>query len=78
MHFILNYDAWGFSTDIVQMTAYNRAKALMETTDDIDVIGKFNNMYDKGDMLYIREDKNSESGENGDNVTQVNFFNSIS
>ena len=71
-------DAWGFSTDIVQMTAYNRAKALMETTDDIDVIGKFNDMYDKGDMLYIR--KEDDKGGDGDNsnITQVNLFNSRS
>lgn len=71
-------DAWGFSTDIVQMTAYNRAKALMQTTDDIEVIGKFNEMYDKGDMLYIREEKDSEKSGSSDNVTQVNLFNSRS
>lgn len=71
-------DAWGFSTDIVQMTAYNRAKALMETTDNIEVIGKFNEMYDSGDMLYIRESKDNEKSDSGDNVTQVNLFNSRS
>lgn len=69
-------DAYGFSYDIGAMATYNRAKLLAETTDVISDIDLFNRMYDKGDLLYIRESKNgaSESGnlDSADTVKTIN------
>lgn len=68
-------DAWGFSTDVVQMSTYNRARALAETAEDIEVIEKFNDMYDNGTMLYIRKNKEKNSEDSTNAITQVNLFN---
>lgn len=67
-------DAWTFNSDLVKVAAFNRAKALMEITDDINVIDKFNKMYDDGSMLYIREQKDGEQDSNCG--VNVNLFNS--
>ena len=48
-------DAWSFSADLVKMQAFNKATDIMMGTDDIGVVDKFNNMYDDGNLLYIRE-----------------------
>ena len=72
-------EAYGFSKDIGAMAAYNRAKAIAETTDDINDIKLFNEMYDDGSLLYIRPDTRDASNEDGGGVvTEVNIFNSRS
>lgn len=73
-------EAWGFSSDIVQMLIYNKAKKLVEMSDYIGDIEKFNKMYDSGDLLYIREqaESNSKSSDNDDTdiIGKVDISNS--
>lgn len=72
-------DAYGFSMGVNEMLVHKRALALAEVTDDIDVIKKYNEMYSQGDSIYVREVKESDSGENSNSgTTQINFFNSRS
>lgn len=66
-------EAFGFSADIGAMMVYNRAKALAETTEDMGDIKLFNEMYDSGDMVYIREEKEKEDASNDKGNTSIVF-----
>lgn len=69
-------EAYGFSLDFAKFAVFENARRIAETTDDIGDIKTFNEMYDDGTFLYVRDkdDVNEQEGSNA--ITEVRIFNS--